>query len=295
MRPLRYLLISGSAALLAGTLTLTAIAATSAAPARTGHAPHSARYLSAARNALAHYLRHYRPQLMLAGHPHARADGTTASGSFNWSGYADGSKTTKAGTFTQVGGSWTTPSVKCGPEDELTADWVGLDGWLSGSLEQLGTMSWCYEGSATYFTWWEMYPTGTGLIRVGTTLKPGDKITASVTRSGTSYTLKLTDATNHANSFTTKQTCAAKTCPDTSAEWIAERPAFSIGIAPLAHYNAFTLTDGTQTSGGKSGPIGSFSTVNEITMIDATQAYNLNNVSSLTSKNTFSTSWQNSY
>jgi hypothetical protein len=30
-------------------------------------------------------------------------------------------------------------------------------------------------------------------------------------------------------------------------------------------------------------------------MIDATQAYNLNNVSSLTSKKTFSTSWQNSY
>jgi len=30
-------------------------------------------------------------------------------------------------------------------------------------------------------------------------------------------------------------------------------------------------------------------------MIDATQAYNLNDVSSLTAKKSFSTTWQNSY
>ena len=293
MRLPRYLLASVSAALMVGTLTLTT---TVAAPAGTSHAAQEARFVSAARNALARYLRHYRPQLMLAGRPHARVNGPAAVDSFNWSGYADGSKTTKAGTFTQVSGSWTTPSVKCGAEDELTSEWVGLDGWISSSLEQLGTMSWCYRGAAVYFTWWEMFPTGTGLIRVGTALKPGDKVTASVTRSGTDYTLKLTDATTPGNGFTTKQTCPATTCTGTSAEWIAERPSFGIGIAPLAHYNAFRITNGKQTSGGKAGTIGSFATVNEVTMIDATQAYNLNSVSGLTSKNSsFSTTWQNSY
>ena len=293
MRLPRYLLVSGSAALMVGTLTLTT---TVAAPAGTSHAAQEARFVSAARNALARYLRHYRPQLMLAGRPHARANGPMAVDSFNWSGYADGSKTTKAGTFTRVSGSWTTPSVKCGAEDELTSEWVGLDGWISSSLEQLGTMSWCYRGAAVYFTWWEMFPTGTGLIRVGNALKPGDKITASVTRSGANYTLKLTDATTPGNGFTTKQTCPATTCTDTSAEWIAERPSFGIGIAPLAHYNAFRITNGKQTSGGKAGTIGSFATVNEVTMIDATQAYDLNTVSGLTSKNSsFSTTWQNSY
>jgi len=292
MRLPRYLLVSGSAALMVGTLTLTT---TVAAPAGTSHAAQEARFVSAARNALARYLRHYRPQLMLAGRPHARANGPLAVDSFNWSGYADGSKTTKAGTFTKVSGSWTTPSVKCGPEDQLTAEWVGLDGWISTSLEQLGTISWCYEGSATYFTWWEMFPTGTGLVRVGTTLQPGDKISASVTRSGTNYTLKLTDSTHSANSFSTKQSCPAATCPDTSAEWIAERPSFGIGVAPLVHYNGFTLTNGAQTSGGKAGTIGSFTSVNKLTMIDATQAYNLNNVSALTGKNSFSTTWKNSY
>jgi hypothetical protein len=297
MRPLRYLLVPGAAALLAGALTLTAgSTATVAGPARAGHVAYSARFISAARNALARYLRHGRPQAVFAGHPHRGAGGTTSAASYDWSGYADGATSTKPGTFTGVGGSWTVPSVGCSAEDQLTADWVGLDGLHSSSIEQLGTIAWCYEGAPLYFTWWEMFPTGKGLQRVGNTLQPGDKITASITRKGTTYKLKLTDATNTANSFRTKQTCPAATCPDTSAEWIAERPAFAgVGFAPLAHYSAFEITDGTQTADGKSGTIGSYSSVSAITMVDATDAYNLNNVSTLTTGNSFSTTWRNSW
>jgi hypothetical protein len=293
MRMLRYLLVTALAALTVGTLTLTTGTGV-AAPPHAGHVTHPAGFLSAARASLARYLRGYRPQAMLAPRARAARNGTTAMPSYNWSGYADGASTTPAGTFTAVSGSWTAPSVTCSPEDQITVDWVGLDGTFSGSPEQLGTMAWCYEGSPFYFTWWEM-PGGT-LTEVGKTLQPGDKISASVTRSGTKYTLTLTDATTPANSFTTKQTCAASTCKDASAEWISERPAFAnVGIPPLAHYNAFKITKGAQTSGGKAGTIGSFSTVNEITMVDATDAYNLNDVSSLTRGKSFSTTWQNSY
>jgi hypothetical protein len=296
MRLLRYLLVSSSAALMAGTLTLTASStATGAGPARTGHVAYSARFITAAKAALIRYLRHGRPQLMLAGHAHAGPIGTTAIRSFNWSGYADGANTTSAGTFTQVGGSWTAPSVACGAEDQLTVEWVGLDGLYSGSVEQLGTIGWCYKRSPIYFTWWEMFPNSV-LTEVGSTLQPGDKITASVTRSGTSYTLKLKDATHTANSFKTVQTCAAITCLDTSAEWISERPAFAqVGFAPQAHYNAFKITNGSQTANGTTGTIASFSTVNAITMVDATNAYSLNSVSSLAGGNSFSTAWQNSW
>jgi hypothetical protein len=141
-------------------------------------------------------------------------------------------------------------------------------------------------------------PTSTsGLTEVGTTLKPGDKITASVTRSGTRFTLQLTDATTKANSFTEHQTCATTTaaCPATSAEWVVERPSFGIGIPPLAKYNAFKITNGTETANGKAGTIGSFSPVSSITMVDATDAYDLTTVSGLTTGNSFSVSWQNSY
>lgn len=293
MRLLRYLIVSGSAAAMAGAVTLTgATATTVAAPARVHHAAPSARFLSEARTALVKYLRHDHPQAMLVHTRHAHAiKGVTATGSFNWSGYADTSSTKQE--FTKVSGSWTAPSVSCNAEDQITSNWVGLDGFNSGTVEQLGTFAQCFQGTPIYITWYEMFPAG--LTEVGATLKPGDKITASVTRTGTSYALKLTDATTSGNNISVTKTCALATCVDTSAEWISERPSYSIGIVPQAHYNAFKLTSGAQTSGGKSGTIGTGPGVNAVTMVDATDTYNLNTVSALTGGNAFSTTWKNSY
>ena len=293
MRLLRYLIVSGSAAAMAGAVTLTGVTATTvAAPARVHHAAPSARFLSEARTALVKYLRHSHPQAMLVHTRPAHAvKNVTASSSFNWSGYAD--TATKHQTFTKVSGAWTTPSVTCNAEDQITSDWVGLDGFNSNTVEQLGTISWCFQGAPTYFTWYEMFPKGT--VEVGTALKPGDKISASVTRTGTSYALKLTDATTAGNNISVTKTCALATCLDTSAEWISERPSFSIGVVPQAHYNAFKITNGSQTSSGHTGSIGAGPGVNAITMIDATQNYDLNTVSTLTGGNSFSTTWKNSY
>jgi Peptidase A4 family len=311
----RYLVVPGAGAVMAGALTLSGATATvttatatvattataaattaiTAAPSRASHAaPRSARFLAEARSALVRYLSHGHPQAMLVHPDRARRPvaGTQPTISFNWSGYAD--VATTAGTFTKVSGSWTTPGVTCSAEDQVTSNWVGLDGFSSSTVEQLGTVSWCYKGSPVFFTWYEMFPADT--VEVGTTLRAGDKIAASVTRSGQSYTLKLTDSTHPANSFTHAATCKTSVCLDTSAEWIAERPSFSTGIAPQAHYNAFKITNGAETANGKSGTIGSFATNNVITMIDATQAYNLNTVSRLNAAgNSFSTTFRNSY
>jgi hypothetical protein len=293
MRLLRYLIVSGSAAVMAGAVTFTGVTATTvAAPARVHHAAPSARFLSEARTALVKYLRHNHPQAMLVRTRHAHAvKNVTAAASFNWSGYAD--TATKNQTFTKVSGAWTTPSVTCNAEDQITSNWVGLDGFNSNTVEQLGTISWCFQGASVYFTWYEMFPAGT--VEVGTALKPGDKISASVTRTGTSYALKLTDSTTAGNNISVTKTCALATCVDTSAEWISERPSFSIGIVPQAHYNAFKLTSGSVTANGKTTTIGAGLGVNSITMIDATQTYNLNTVSALTGGNAFSTTWKNSY
>jgi Peptidase A4 family len=292
MRLLRYLIVSGSAAAMAGAVTLSGVTATTvAAPGRSHVAP-SARFLTEARTALVRYLRHDHPQAWLVRTDHVHSiKGVTATGSFNWSGYADTSATNQ--TFTKVSGAWTTPSVTCSAEDQITSDWVGLDGFSSGTVEQLGTISWCFQGKPTYFTWYEMFPAGT--VEVGTALKPGDKIAASVTRTGTSYVLKLTDSTTAGNNISVTKTCALATCLDTSAEWISERPSFSIGIVPQAHYNAFKLTSGSVTASGKTTTIGAGPGVNAITMIDATQTYHLNTVSGLTGGNAFSTTWKNSY
>jgi len=301
MRLLRYSIISASAAAVAGTMMFTGSAVTTAAgPARAAapashqpasHQP-SARFLADARTALVRYLHHdHQPAEFVHTGRASSLRGTTAESTFNWSGYADSSTTD--GTFSKVTGQWVTPAVTCTAEDTITSEWVGLDGFSSSTVEQDGTLDWCFEGTPTYFTWYEMYPAGT--IEVGTSLAPGDKITATVSRVGTKYTLSLTDATNTANSFSTTATCATTTCLDTSAEWIAERPSFEIGIAPLADYASWRVTGGMEVANGVGGTIAAFTSNDVLTMVDATDSYNLSTTSGLTSGNSFTTSWHNSY
>ena len=260
-------------------------------PARIAAQRPNAAFLAESRAALVSYLRHRRaPALHTSRTGVVNARSTT---SYNWSGYVD---LGAAGAFTSVAGSWTVPAVQCGAEDQITSEWVGLDGWSSKTVEQTGTTSWCYKGVATYYTWYEMYPADT--VEVGATVQPGDQITTSVTRSGTTYTLALTDATRPANSFSQQATCAAATCKANSAEWVAERPAFSIGVVPLAQYGTWTLTNGTETANGVAGTIGSYTAKNspvKLTMDDATDAYVLNSVSALTGAKAFTTTWHNSY
>jgi hypothetical protein len=304
MRMLRYLLVTGSAAVAAGSMVLASQAVTTAAAPRSGltaaeGSQPSGRSLAQARAALVSYLDTNRPAppfrsgmggTRTVDLPAAAPAATSAAGSYNWSGYADVSSTSN--TFTNVSGQWRTPRVRCTREDELTSEWVGLDGYHNGTVEQDGTLSWCYLGRPTYFTWWEMYPAGT--IEVGNSLHPGDKITASVSRAGTSYTLALTDSTHPANSFSTTQACT--TCLNTSAEWIAERPAFAIGIAPLADYGSWTLSGASETAGTTTGTISSYPAYYKIDMVDATGTYPLSLTSGLSSRGTeFMTHWTNSY
>ncbi len=76
------------------------------------------------------------------------------STSTNWSGYA-----VTGGTFTYVHGSWTVPAVTCASgENSQSSTWVGLDGWGSDTVEQLGSTTGCIFGVAAYFPWTEMYP-----------------------------------------------------------------------------------------------------------------------------------------
>jgi Peptidase A4 family len=300
----RCLIIAGSAAAMAGSLVLggeAAVTTLGAAPARPASAQPSTRFLAEARAALARYLRSSNPANtqpgghdVAPGRPAARSTmmGTTGSDrSYNWSGYADLS--TKAGTFTGVSGQWRTPRVHCTREDEISSAWVGLDGFTNATVEQAGTVSWCFKGVPTYYTWYEMVPAGT--IEVGKSLRPGDRITARISRSGTSYTLSLTDATRPGNGFSVTKKC--KTCQDTSAEWITERPDFTTtGIVPLANYSFWGMSDATAAEGRTTGTISSFASSYKITMVDSANSYDLSVPSPLGDGGArFSTRWLDSY
>lgn len=218
--------------------------------------------------------------------PAGKPKGLTNVQSTNWSGYAD-----TGSSFSKVSASWTEPSATCSSRSEqLAAFWVGIDGYSSSSVEQDGTLIECYQRVAYQYTWWEMYPTNAIQV-VGQTLAAGDAITSTVTRSGTNYTLSVTDSTHTANSFTETETCSS--CANSSAEWIAEAPSSSSSVYPLADFGSWTASNASVTEGSTSGTISSF-TDDEITMIDSSGQTKALPGSLNSSGNSFPVTWERS-
>jgi hypothetical protein len=156
------------------------------------------------------------------------------------------------------------PKVTCGSNDSVASFWVGLDGYRSKTVEQAGTMGYCHGHKASYYTWWEMFP-NTKVTYVGKSVHVGDHITASVSVSGNTYTLKVSDVTHPANSFTRHLNCSA--CRNASAEWIAERPGHDDGLYPLAKFGHQTFYESHVQAGRVGGTIKKFAH-DAITMIN---------------------------
>jgi hypothetical protein len=212
--------------------------------------------------------------------------GLTDVQSTNWSGYAD-----TGSAFSKVSASWTEPSGTCSSSaTQLAAFWVGIDGYTSDSVEQDGTLIECYDRTAYQFTWWEMYPSNSVQV-VGETLAAGDAITSTVTRSGTSYTLTVTDSTHSADSFSETESCSS--CANTSAEWIAEAPSGSSSVYPLSDFHSWTASNASATEGSTSGTISSF-TDDQITMVDTSGNTEALPSALNSSGNSFSVTWERS-
>ena len=111
-----------------------------------------------------------------------KVHGLTQVQSLNWAGYADDH--TAGNTYSTVTGNWSEPAVTCPRHGtQYAVFWVGIDGFTSGTVEQDGTLAECNHGAASYFSWWEMFPTNSIQV-VGSSVRPGDSISASVVRSG---------------------------------------------------------------------------------------------------------------
>jgi hypothetical protein len=59
-------------------------------------------------------------------------------------------------------------------QNSSTSPWVGLDGWNSASVEQIGIDQNCNHGKLTFAPWVEMYPADS--IYFSERVKPGDGI-----------------------------------------------------------------------------------------------------------------------
>src|SRR5487761_829325 len=127
-----------------------------------------ARAAAAARIALTHMTVEHMTNQRVPGHAQ-RVRGLTQQFSYNWSGYADDNTT--GHTYRKVSGKWAEPAITCGKEDQIAVFWVGIDGWNSSTVEQGGTLAQCFEGTAHYYTWWEMYPGVLEVLQAGEAAK----------------------------------------------------------------------------------------------------------------------------
>ena len=168
---------------------------------------------------------------------------TTNYTSTNWSGYV-----AVSGTFSAVSASWYVPQVT-GNGSTTTADatWVGIGGVSSNDLIQVGTDNTVdASGKVTSVIFYELLPAAAQMV-TGFTVSPGDLIQASLTGSGSTWTISATDVTTK-QIFKTDVSYASTM---SSAEWVQEDPSYVSGqLVPLDNFGTVNISGGSVTKNG---------------------------------------------
>ncbi len=220
---------------------------------------------------------------------------TSQSMSTNWGGYVaatDLNGTSGNDTVTYVAGSWVVPTLAATPDDTYCAIWVGIDGYNSDTVEQIGTSHNWNSGSQNNYAWFEMYPNGSFEIS-GFPVDNGDVISARVGYKGND-TFKLV-IINHTKGVTTtiptSNTMAAN-ASRSCAEWIVEAP-FSGSILPLSDFQKVTFNYCSAIINGVSGTINDGQWMNdEITLADSNGTVEAQPIALLKNGSCFQIAWE---
>ena len=228
----------------------------------------------------------------------------TLSGSYNWAGYA---VTGSDGSVSNVKGSWIVPKVQTTTKNQYSCNWIGIDGYNSATVEQLGTDSNTdSKGRAVYYAWYEFYPDYAYYIP-DMPITPGDNIYTEVSYSADTNKMKLS-MTNQNTGKSWSMEHDATGYARSSAEWVTEAPSMGNRILPLTNFGTTffgsyytpTITGtGVATIGGNTNTIGGFDADTDAT----TNAYSVAMVSqarknpikaqpsALTNGDSFSVKW----
>ena len=235
-----------------------------------------------------------------AGNPRRGLRATT-----NWAGYV----ATGGGPYTSVTATWTVPNVSCpaSASDGYSSQWIGIDGAVSDTVEQIGTYADCGGANATtasYGAWYEMLgdQAVNGGAQVNLTpgsaypVAAGDSMSATVSYDGISsvWTLTINDSTRPwLNPSTTHITWSAP--EDASAEWIAERPELCNGagcsLASLADFGTTTFTNASAVANGTTGSIAALDGVPAEMVRSDTDSTLLAEPSPLSAGDVFTVAW----
>jgi hypothetical protein len=192
-----------------------------------------------------------------------RHEPSANAASTNWSGYAAYGQ-----TFNYVWGTWTVPTVNCSwGATGASSVWVGIDGYGTSTVEQLGTRQNCLWGGASYYAWFEMYPQSEQGLPGGYPVHPGDSMSAYVYfRSGT-YTFYMADST----AGWTWSNVVGATAPlpaNATAEWIVEQPSCFYECSWLANFGSVTFRRAYASGPSGYGSIAAFAHRDPIVLVD---------------------------
>ena len=186
-------------------------------------------------------------------------EGTTT----NWAGYAvmTDIKYPRNLAVTEVNGSWIIPKVNCESKiKSYSSFWVGIDGYSSPTVEQIGTDSDCLGNSPVYYIWYEMYPKNPVYLNIR--IYPGDKVFADVSyMDNDKFKLTIKDITRKTGYSTIQRLSGAKR---SSAEWILEAPSSSNKVLPLPDFTSVYFFNTSVTVNGVTGTIQSPNYKNDI-------------------------------
>jgi len=195
--------------------------------------------------------------------------GITKLDSYNWSGYAQSTKTD--GTFTAVKDYWTVPTVTTKAGDQYSSDWVGIDGFSNQTLVQDGTEADNINGTVKYDAWTEILPASEVVIP-GLVISPGNSMEGLVeeTKPGT-WKMTVFDLTTGKSGGRTVKYSS----PGLSVEVIHERPEVGGGLANLATTTNVTFDPGSLSTAPPGTPtwkpllkVVTGATLNEIFMLN---------------------------
>jgi hypothetical protein len=175
----------------------------------------------------------------------------------NWAGYVvqTGFDKPRMNAVDAVEATWKVPAVNCTGTrgDYSAAFWIGIDGFTSPNVIQIGTESDCVQGEPQYYGWYELYPQDS--VNLNMLLNPGDEVHARVEYIGNdTFQLSITDTTTR-ESFTIRQVSPG--AARSSGEWIGEAPVLRRRILPLADFGPVEFTNVSITVNGVTGPVSS--------------------------------------
>lgn len=174
--------------------------------------------------------------------PHIRLKEGTST---NWCGYSSVTNLLNPARFsvTSVSGSWIVPTITASRSTTYSSIWVGIDGYASNTVEQIGTEHDWHNGRQENYAWFEMYPQYAYEL-VGFPVNTGDSITAQVSYIGNStFRLYLQNNTKGVHTIVPSSYTKSTTALRSSAEWIVEAPSSYNGVLPLADFSPVTLSN----------------------------------------------------